>query len=222
MIPALVLALSFIQGTRVEGAFVIRIDSEEVARETFTLATGRLASGAPGWTLSATTRYDRVRPMEVLAPTVEIAQDSLPVSLQFDVANPREPVRVLGQLGRDRYTVRTVARTFERAREFPVHAPLVVLDDSVMALFQVAAWFAGPRPVTLTVIVARVPRRELLVVTDAGRDSTTLGRRPARLRHVTLSGGRNAMVHLWLDDSLGLVRVDIPSRHLVAERVPSD
>jgi hypothetical protein len=222
VIAAVTLALSLVQGSRVEGAFVIRVDSEEVARESYTLASGRLASGQPGWTLSATARYDRVRPAQVLAPMIEIAQDSLPVTLQFDVVSAHEPVRVLGQLGRDRYTVRTVARSFERAREFPVQRPLVVLDDSVLTLYQIAAWFAGPRPVTITAIVARASRREQLVVTDAGSDSTAIGRRPSRLRHITVSGGANALVHLWLDDTGRVARIAIPSRRLVAERVPTD
>ena len=214
--------LSLMQVSRVEGTFVIQIDTLEVGRETYTLASGRLASGNTGWTLSATTRYDRVRPVIVLAPTIEISADSQPISLQFDVANPREPSRVLGQLGRDRYTVRIVARTSERAREFPVHPPVVVLDDSVFALFEIASWFAGPRPVTLTAVVARAPRRETLTLTDVGSDSTVVNRRATRLRHVTLGGGANGLVHLWLDENGRLVKVEIPSRRLVAERAPSD
>jgi len=222
MISALTLTLIVMQTSRVEGAFVIKVDTQEVARETFSIASGRLASGDPGWTLSATARYDRVRPMLVLSPTLEMSRDTLPVTLQFDVANPREPVRVLGQLGRNRYTVRTVARTFERAREFPAQPPLVVLDDSVFTLYQIVAWFAGPRPVTLTAIVARAPRRETLALTDVGSDSTVVNRRAVRLRHVTLTGGSNALVHLWLDENGDLVKLEIPSRRLVAERTPTD
>ena len=222
MIAALLLSLGLVQTPRVEGVFVIRVDTQDVARETYTLGLGRLASGATGWTLSATTRYDEPRPPLVLSPMLEIGQDTLPVTLQFDVANPREPVRILGQLGRNRYTVRTVARSFERAREFPVRPPLVVLDDSVFSLYQIAAWFAGPRPISLVAIVPRAPRREVLTVTDAGSDSTVVNRRASRLRHITLSGGANELVHLWLDENRQLIKLAIPSRRLVAERVPSD
>jgi hypothetical protein len=213
VIAALV-TLALVQGARVDAAFVIRVDSEDVARETATFTRGRLASGSPGWTVTATTRYDRVRPGRILVPTLEIAADSTPTTLQFDVTNPVEPVRILGQLSRDRYTVRTVAKSFERAREFPVQPPLVVLDDSVVALYQVAAWFARPNPVTVTAIVPRGPRREQLTIADAGSDG--------RLRRVTVSGGANARVDLWLDESGALVRLAIPSRRLVAARLPTD
>ena len=222
MIAGLLVSLALAQSPKVEGVFVIRVDTQEVARETFTIGSGRLASGAQGWTMTATARYDQPRPPLVLAPTLEIAHDTTPVTLQFDVANPREPVRILGQLGRNRYTVRTVARSFERAREFPVQLPLVVLDDSVFSLYQVAAWFAGPRPVSVVAVVARAPRREVLTVTDAGSDSTIVNRRASQLRHVTVSGGENQLVHLWLDENRRLIKVEIPSRRLVAERAPSD
>jgi hypothetical protein len=222
MIAGVLVSLALTQTPKVEGVFVVRVDTQEVAREAFTIASGRLASGAQGWIVSATARYDQPRPALVLAPTLEIAQDTMPTTLQFDVANPREPVRILGQLGRNRYTVRTVARSFERAREFPVQAPLVVLDDSVFSLYQIAAWFAGPRPVSLIAVVARAPRREVLTLTDAGSDSTVVNRRASQFRHLTLSGGENQLVHLWLDENRQLIKVEIPSRRLVAERAPSD
>jgi len=222
VIAGLLLALGLAQGPRDEGILVLHEDTLEVARESFSLAQGRLSGGDPGWTLQSTARYDRVRPVIVLSPTLEIRTDSQPVTLQFDVANPREPMRVLGQLGRNRYTVRTVSRSVERAREFPVELPLVVLDDSVFALYQIVAWHAGPRPVTLTAVIPRGPRRETLIVTDAGPAQTVVNDRTVTARHVTVSGGQNQLVHLWLDDRGRIARLEIPSRRLVAERAPTD
>lgn len=210
------------QGARDESVLIVRVDTLEVARETFSLGTSRLSGGAVGWLVSATTRYDRARPIIVLSPTLEIAADSLPVTLQFDVANPREPLRVLGQLGRNRFTVRTMAKSLERAREFPLRAPAVVLDDEAFALYQVVAWFARPAPVTLTAVVARAGRRETLTLVDSGSAPVVVHRRTLTLRHLTLAGGTNELVHLWLDSEGRLVRLTIPSRKLVAEREPTD
>lgn len=210
------------QGASQEHVLIVRVDTVDVARETYSLSARRLSSGATGWMISATTRYDRERPAIVYSPTLEIATDSLPVTLQFDVANPREPVRVLGQLGRNRFTVRTVAKSLERAREFPLHAPAVVLDDDVFALYQVVGWFARPDPVTLTAVVARAGRREALTLVDSGSAAVVVQRRTLTLRHLTLAGGANELVHLWLDSEGRLVRLTIPSRKLVAERQPTD
>jgi hypothetical protein len=224
VIAAVVVALALSQGTRSgdEGVFAIRIDTLDVARESFTLTPHPLPGGRPGWLLSATTRYDRTRPVVVLAPALQITADSQPLTLQFDVSDPRAPLRVLGQLGRNRFTVRVAARDLERAREFPLAAPAVVLDDSVVALYQVAAWFARPEASTLTAVVPRALRRESLTVVDRGDTAVAIGRQRLTLRRVEITGGPNERVLLWLDGGGRLQRLAIPSRRLVAERVPTD
>ncbi|MBI1967887.1 MAG: hypothetical protein HYS40_07840 [Gemmatimonadetes bacterium] len=217
---ALLVALTLLQAPD-EGTFVVRQDTLEVARETFRLASGRLSSGGSGWTLATTVRYDRTRPVVVLSPLLEVALDSLPLTLQYDVADPREPVRILGQLGRGRFTVRVLARASERAREFPATGRTVVLDDSVFALYQIAAWLAGPEPVSVTAIVPRGARRELLTIQDLGIAETTLNRARATLRHVTVTGGANQQVDLWLAPDGRLFKVAVPARHVAAERATS-
>src|SRR5262245_62298033 len=133
-----------------EGVLVVRVDTLEVARESFRLSQGRLSRGESGWTLATTIRYDRARPVVVLAPILEVNTDTMPATLQYDVADPRQPARILGELGRGRFTVRLVARATERAREFSTGQQAVVLDDSVFALYIFAAWraTAGATPLT--------------------------------------------------------------------------
>src|SRR5437667_7885363 len=102
-----------------EGVLVVRADTLEVARESFRLSHGRLSRGEDGWTLATTIRYDRARPVIVLAPILEVNSDTMPATLQYDVADPRQPARILGELGRGRFTVRLVARARQRARDSP-------------------------------------------------------------------------------------------------------
>jgi hypothetical protein len=40
------------------------------------------------------------------------------------------------------------------------------------------------------------------------------------LRHVTVTGGPNGQVDVWLDDAGRLVKVEIPSRRVRVERQP--
>lgn len=216
----LLLALALQGQVLDEGTLVVREDTVEVAREGFRLMAGRPGTGGAGWTLASATRYDRVRPVIGFAPLLEIGRDTLPVALQYDVQDPREPVRILGQLGGGRFTVRIVSRGSERAREFPANGRTVVLDDSVFALYALAAWRAGPEPVSVTAIVPRGLRRETLTIMDHGSEATILNRDPATLRHVTAAGGANQLVHLWLDAAGRLMKVEIPSRRLTAERAP--
>src|SRR3989454_1926659 len=155
---AYLFALALLQAgagtTMDEGVLVVRVDTLEVARESFRLSHGRLSRGEPGWTLATTIRYDRARPVIVLAPILEVNADTMPATLQYDVADPRQPSRILGELGRGRFTVRLVARATERAREFPTGQRAAGLDDSGVALYVFAAWrgavggllLAGPLP----------------------------------------------------------------------------
>jgi len=217
---ASLLVLALLQTPLDEGTFVVREDTLEVARESFRLMHGRLARGGVGWTLATTIRYDRTRPVVVLAPILDVSTDTLPATLQYDVADPRQPVRILGELGRGRFTVRFVARATERAREFPAGGRPVVLDDSVFALYLFAAWRAAGEPGQLTAIVPRGLRREAVEVQDRGLEPTTLNHSAVTLRHVTVTGGPNQVVHLWLDATARLMKVEIPSRRLSAERTP--
>ena len=218
---ACLLALALLQaGSPLdEGILVVREDTTEVARESFRLSHGRLARGGTGWTLATTIRYDRARPVIVLAPILEVSADTLPATLQYDVADPRQPARILGELGRGRFTVRLVARATERAREFPIGQRAAVLDDSVFAPYLFAAWRGAAEPVSLTAIVPRGLRRETIQVQDLGVGPTTLNHDPATLRHVSVTGGPNIVVHVWLDAAGRIMKVEIPSRRLTAERL---
>jgi hypothetical protein len=209
---AALLALLALQTPVDEGTLVVREDTVVIAREAFRLSTVRTGGGATRWTLATTIRYDRSRPVVVLDPIVELGPDSNPASLEYTVADPREPLRILGQLTRGRFTVRLLGRRTERAREFPAPPPSAVLDDSVFALYLPAAWQGRSRAVSVTGVFPRGGRRELLMVQDSGGE--------VPLRHITISGGENRLVHLWLQADGRLAKVAIPSRHLVAERAP--
>lgn len=217
---ALLLALLALQAPVDEGTLVVHEDTVETARESFRLTAVRTGAGTMGWTLAATIRYDRGRPVVVLDPIVELGPDSNPASLEYTVADPREPLRILGQLARGRFTVRILGRRTERAREFSAAPPAAVLDDSVYALYLPAAWQARAQPATVTAIFPRAGRRETLTVQDLGVEPTSLNRDPASLRHITLTGGASRLVHLWLGPDGRLAKVEIPSRRLVAERAP--
>ena len=165
---AVLLALLALQGPVDEGTLVVREDTVEIAREAFRFTAARTGSGVTRWTLATTIRYDRTRPVVVLDPIVELGPDSSPVSLEYTVADPREPVRILGQLTRGRFVVRVLGRRTERAREFPAPPPAAVVDDSVFALYLPVAWQGRPRPVPVTAVFPRAGRRELLTVQDLG------------------------------------------------------
>ena len=198
-----------------EGTLVVREDTAVIARVSFRLSGLR---GGEGWTLASTIRYDR--PLLVLAPILEIGADSQPSSFEFDVADPNDPQRIRGQLSRGRFTARFLGRRTERAREFPVLGRIAVLDDSVFALYLFVAWQAGPQPLKIASIVPRTGRKENLLVRDLGVGPATVNGKSVRLRRVTITGGENELVEVWLDENARLYKVEIPSRRLRVERLP--
>src|SRR5256885_12500632 len=208
---ALLLTLLALQAPLDEGTFLIRQDTAEIGREAFRLAAAR---GGAGWTLVSTVRYDRSRPIVVLNPILEIGADSLRASLEFSVADPREPLRILGQLSRGRFTVRLLGRLTERAREFPAPAPVVVLDDSVFVLYLLAAWRAAPRPISVTAIFPRGGHPGVVAVPGLGGEATTPHRTAASLRHLTGTGGSHREVQLRLDPAARPPKGAMPPRRL--------
>src|SRR5256712_3370983 len=189
------LVLLALQAPLDEGTLLVRQDTAEIGREAFRLSAAPGGVGGAGWTLASTVRYDRTRPIVVLNPILQVGPDSAPASLEYTVADPREPLRILGQLARGRFTVRLLGRRTERAREFPAAGRVVVLDDSVFALYLFAGWQAGPGAVPVTAIFPRGGRREPLVGQDLGVAGTPLNRGAAAFRHVNLNRGGHQLVH---------------------------
>lgn len=204
-----------------EGTLVVRLDTLEVARETFRLVSRRVGDSTSGWVLATTTRWFGGGAPVVFAPVLELTPDSQPGALAYDVNGNGASLRITGQPGPGRYTLRYVAPGREGARELPDGPRSVVVDDSVFAPYLFAAWQAGPSPTSVTAIFPRTARRTLLTVTDLGVTGTTLNRDPATLRHVLIAGGPDGPVHVWLTADSRLMKVEIPDRGWRAERLPS-
>ncbi len=205
-----------------DGTLVIRVDTHEVARETFQLVSRPGRDGSSGWLLVVTARWAAGGRSIVLAPVIEVRPDSEPGPLAYDVSALGSSLRITGQPGSGRYTLRYAAPGLERARELAVGPPAVVLDDSVFSPLVFAAWRAAPAPATrvLSGIFPRAPRTASLTVTDLGVATTTLNRDPATLRHVIVSGGPDGPIHVWLSATGYLMKVEIPRLSLRAERLP--
>jgi hypothetical protein len=206
-----------------EGTLVVRRDTQEVARETFRLLERRRADSAAGWLLGTTVRWNTGLRPEVLAPVIELASDSEPNNLAVDVSENGAALRITGQPGPGRYTLRYIAPGLERARELPLRPPGVLVMDSVFTPYLFAAWRAGggAAPRTVSAIYIRAPRGARLTVTDLGMGSTTLNRDLATLRHIVVRGGPEGPVHVWLAADGRLMKVELPDRRLRAERLPS-
>ena len=206
-----------------EGVLVVRRDSQEVARETFRLRERRPGDPAGGWLLDASARWPGTGSRTTaLTPVLELAADTAPAALAYDVVADGKSERITGQPGPGRFTLRYLLPGVERSRELPGGPHIVIADDSVFSLFLVVAWRAprGAGATHVTAILPRVAGRATLTLTDLGIAATTVNRDPAMLRHILIAGGPMGPVHVWLDRDGRLMKVEIPDRGLRAERLP--
>lgn len=214
------LAVAQTPGVLDEATLVVRRDTQEVGRETFRLLERRRADSAAGWLLQASARWNSgIRPL-VLSPVLQVERDTEPDGLVIDVSQNGAPLRITGQPGAGRYTLRYIAPGLERARELPDRAPSVLVVDSVFASYLFAAWRAGAEGRSVTAIYPRAAHAARLTISDLGTGSTTLNREPVTLRHVVLRGGPEGPVHVWLTPEGHLMKVELPARRLSAERLP--
>lgn len=204
-----------------EGVLVVRHDSQEVARETFHLGLRRPGDSTSGWLLDASARWTGPGGhAAVLNPVLELAPDSSPAALAYDVSADGKSERITGRPGPGRFTLRYLVPGVERARELPGGPHIVVADDSVFSPFLLVAWYARLEPASVTAILPRLASRVMLTVTDSGIAATTLNRDPVTLRHILITGGPMGPVHVWLDHDGHLMKVELPDRGLRAERLP--
>lgn len=204
-----------------QGTFVIRADTEEVGRESFRVLERHAGDSTSGWLLDASARWTGTGRPVVYAPVIEVGRDSMTRGLSFLVTGGPTPLRISGQPGRGRFTLRYASPGVERARELPGDPALVVIDDSVFTPWMLVAWRARSTPDSLSVVFPRSAQRARVAVQDQGVESTTLNRDQTTLRHVLISGAPAGPVHLWLDSAGRLMKIELPDRKLVAERLPS-
>ena len=140
-----------------QGTLSIRIADVEVAREQFTMISGR-RGGLPGSTVRGIASYPAVRPRTRLTGILERTGPNTLAAFQVEVAG-NVPARTVAELARNRLTVRTAAAEQESAREFPGGPDLVALDDSVYTFWLALTDLATEEGAALRFIFPRTEAR---------------------------------------------------------------
>jgi hypothetical protein len=191
-----------------ETKLVVSQDGREIGREEFTFRSTR-ARGLPGSTIIAAARYPATGPTTRLAATLERTPDSALAKFQLDVESSGAVTVILAAGSGARLIVRTVAKGSESGRELPGGPDVVLLDDSVFALYHPVAELATPAGRTLTAIFPRSGKRATF---SARRESGAAG----GAGRVTLSGD---IAGTLVTDAQGrLERLEFPAKGTVVTR----
>jgi len=181
-----------------------------VGKEDFIVQEGR-TGGEPGFAILSRVAFPD-QPGTGLLPSLELGTDSLPEAYQ--VIEPPPGPKVSIEVVPRRITVRTERGARESVREYPVRAPVLLVDDSAFALHA----FPPPGHPGPVVLLWRSGRREHSQWFDKGIEPTELNGMTVRLHHIQLAGP--PLRDLWYDEKGRLAKVDIPSLNVSAVRAP--
>lgn len=137
-----------------------------LGREEFTVQQGTAGSPA-GITIASLARYPSSRPTIQIQTVLERGADGAVTALQIDTRQPAGLSRIYGAAVQDHLTIRQTTPAAESVREYPRANGVVILDDSVFALYGVVAERATAAGARLQVIFPRTGRRGQLTATKS-------------------------------------------------------
>lgn len=193
----------------VTSSLTITRDGVNAGLERYTVSPGTDAGSS---TITSVAKYPAAQPTEQYQATLEQDRDHRPATFILIGDGGQGPVKALAGLARGRLTIKTSRGQIETGRELPASPNMVLLDERLLAFYLPVAALATADGATLTGVYPRTGR----VVTFTAR----LAADPqGGVRTVTLTGGLTGTITLGASGEI--TRIDLPSEHVVAARVPS-
>ncbi len=188
--------------------FLLRQGREEVGREAFRMLQGR-GRGLPGTTLAVTAEYPGRHPTVSLVGLLSRTPEGALTAFQLERAQRGDTTRILGEVAAGRLTVRIVHGDTEAARQYPAGPDLVILADSVHALFAQVGPLATDAGRRLSGLFPLTGRRVTLTATSGAPGASGE-------RIVEVSGDVTARA--TFDAAGRLIRVSLPATGVTAVR----
>jgi hypothetical protein len=194
-----------------EGSFTLFLGAERVGREEFSIR--RVSEGDRSAILSsAAIAWDTRR----LAPALRTDSAGSPTSYQIEVRDAgRVTTMVTASVAGGRLSQRVVTDRGESARQFPLPAGTLILDEDVVHQYYfVAQRGAGSIPV----LVPRRLGRETITVAERPAGPVEIGTGTVPARHFVITDGSGTATDVWVDAAGRLLRLAVSARGFVAVR----
>lgn len=201
-----------------EGGFRLLVDGREVGRETFSIRQRGAGNDA---VLIAKGRVviDTGQAGEELTTSLEVAGPRMrPVAYQIEVRGP-DPRNIAGRMTGRRFSARIRSPAGERMREYLAHDGAIVAEDGIAHHLYFVGRMAEAGDGSVPLIVPRQGRQISASVSARGKEDIELAGERRSARHLLVDGADGHERHLWLDESGRVLRVEIPTRRYVAERL---
>jgi len=201
-----------------ENAFRIYLDGQEVGREEFSIRQIG-PRGQQRMVLRGNVTMEGPAGRTEIAPFMEVQGEKLGVSTYQIKVSGTESTDVFVRVSGNRYLARILSSAGEQLREFRAGPGSVLLDEGVVHHHYLLNPFLDEESaVSLTVLVPRGPLQERRTLSLVGEEEIRVGGvlvQDARRFH--LEGGDHPR-DIWFDSQGRILRLEIPSRSLLAER----
>lgn len=206
------------QTTLDEGTFRHIVEGREVATETFSIK--ETGTGANSVVIATGRVVYREGPRRELTSQLQVTGPGRRPTAYDILVSGEEEQRIRATSTGSRFSARIVTGEGERVREYLVSEGAVVADIALAHHhYFVAARVANGNASRIPVIVPLEGRQVFANATVSGPETIEVAGTSVQARRVVVSVENGEERRIWIDDSGRVLRVEIPSRNLVADRM---
>ena len=206
------------QTTVDEGTFRLMTEGRETATETFSIR--QRGEGAEAVIIARGRIVYRDGPQKELTTTLQVAGDALRPSAYDLKIEGAEAQQILARMSGTRFSARVVSASGERAREYLVSEGALVAEEGVAHHhYFVVSRARDGATVRVPVIVPLEGRQVWATVTSGAEEMIQVAGQSVSARSVTVSVESSGERRVWIDAQGRVLRLEIPARSFVAERI---
>jgi hypothetical protein len=201
-----------------EGSFKLRVGGQDVGTETFLIRQNGAGENA---VVIATGRValDTARSGQELTAELQMAGPALRIAAYQVNVSGAQKEQIAGRVVGSRFSAKIISAEGEMMREYLSSDGAVVADEGVAHHYYFLAQRVGSETARVPVIIPRRSQQVVAQVTNRGDQAVTVAGASLPARHlvVTVPGGPER--HVWVDVRGRVLKLEIPARNFVAERV---
>ena len=201
-----------------EGSFRLSVGGKEVGTEVFSIRQNGSGEGA---VIIAVGRIvlDGDKGPQQLNSELQVAGGTLrPAAYQVRVQGSASE-QIKGRVVGGRFSAQIISPAGEQMREYLAGDGAVVIDEGVAHQYYFLARRLTGRSGRMPVIIPRLNRQVVVQVADGGPEKIAIAGRSFEAHKYTVSAPGTASRDVWVDAEGRVLRMEIPDRKFVAQRV---
>jgi hypothetical protein len=201
-----------------EGTFRLRVGGQDVGNETFLIRQNGTGENS---VVIATGKVviDTARSGQVLSAELQMAGPGLRITAYQVNLSGTQKEQIAGRVVGSRFSAKIISAEGEMMREYLASDGAVVADEGVAHHYYFLAQRVGSESARVPVIIPRRSQQVISQVSNRGSESITVGGASLPARHLVIAAPGEPERHVWVDARGRVLKLEIPTRNYVAERV---